>query len=44
MRSSITVGSPAPEFVYRTRSGEEKRLSEWWSSTPAVILWLRHCG
>lgn len=44
MPSPVTVGSPAPDFVYRAHSGREKRLSETWSSMTALILWLRHCG
>lgn len=42
--ASIAVGSPAPEFLYQTAAGEEKRLSALWADRPALLLWLRHFG
>lgn len=44
MASNLTVGSTAPDLVYRTRAGGEKQLSDTWRQRPALILWLRHCG
>ena len=42
--TEISVGGPAPELVYTTGSGEEKRLSALWAARPALVLWLRHFG
>jgi hypothetical protein len=44
MASPVTVGTPAPDLVYRTLAGEERHLSDTWKQRPALILWLRHCG
>ncbi len=40
----IETGSAAPDFVYTTAAGENRRLSELWRDGPALILWLRHFG
>ena len=42
--ANVEVGSPAPDFVYRTGQGESRRLSELWQAGPALVLWLRHFG
>lgn len=42
--AEVNVGSPAPELVYTTASGEQKRLSALWATRPALVLWLRHFG
>ncbi|HEV2021549.1 MAG TPA: hypothetical protein VGQ94_03385 [Terriglobales bacterium] len=44
MAMEVRVGGPAPEFVYITASGEQKRLSALWAGRPALVLWLRHFG
>jgi hypothetical protein len=38
------IGDTAPDFVYRDGAKNERRLSELWAETPAVIVWLRHFG
>jgi hypothetical protein len=38
------VGNKAPDFVYKDAAGNERRLSEFWSEGPALIVWLRHFG
>jgi len=42
--SEAKVGGPAPELVYTTAAGEQKRLSALWATRPALVLWLRHFG
>ena len=44
MVTEVTVGGPAPELVYTTATGEPKRLSDLWTTRPALVLWLRHFG
>ena len=44
MKSEIAVGGAAPELVYTTAAGEQKRLSDLWAARPALVLWLRHFG
>jgi len=42
--ADATVGGPAPELLYKTLAGEQKRLSALWATRPALVLWLRHFG
>ena len=42
--SSVTVGSPAPDFTYSGLRGETRRLAELWAEGPAMVVWLRHFG
>jgi len=44
MTQEVTVGGPAPELVYTSSAGEQKRLSSLWATRPALVLWLRHFG
>ena len=44
MRGTSSIGGTAPELVYTTSSGEEKRLSGLWKTRAALVLWLRHFG
>ena len=39
-----TIGSAAPDFVYRTQDAGVRHLAELWRDSPALILWLRHLG
>lgn len=42
--ATVEASVTAPEFVYRTAEGDEKRLSDLWRERPALIVWLRHFG
>lgn len=42
--AQLSAGGPAPELVYTTASGEQRRLSDLWAARPALVLWLRHFG
>ena len=42
--ASLAVGDAAPDFSYRDAAGSERRLSEFWSEAPALVVWLRHMG
>jgi len=44
MPREIAVGSSAPDYVYATAEGARERLSQFWQSQPALVLWLRHFG
>lgn len=44
MNTIVRVGSPAPDFVYPGADGRQQRLSSLWADSPALVLWLRHCG
>jgi hypothetical protein len=44
MAMEVKVGGPAPELVYTTTAGKQKRLSALWAERPALVLWLRHFG
>ena len=39
-----SVGGKTPDFAYTTAQGEPKQLSEFWTTAPTLILWLRHFG
>ena len=41
---ALAVGDQAPDLVYRTREGQERRLAEAWADAPALVVWLRHFG
>jgi len=38
------VGDPAPDIELPDTSGAMKRLSEFWTEKPALVLFLRHFG
>ena len=42
--AGLAIGDQAPDLIYRTREGTEHHLSESWSDSPALLIWLRHFG
>ncbi len=40
----VEVGSQAPDLAYSTLRNEQRRQAEFWSESPALVLWLRHFG
>ena len=38
------IGQPAPDLELPDTSGASRRLSEFWSARPALVLFLRHFG
>src|SRR5665213_1788677 len=38
------VGHPAPDFDATTNSGDAVKLSDYWHSSPVVVVFLRHFG
>lgn len=42
--TSLLTGAEAPDLVLTDHTGVERRLSEFWSGQPALILFWRHFG
>jgi hypothetical protein len=40
----IAVGDPAPDALFAQRDGLPVRLSDFWRTRPAILLFLRHFG
>ncbi len=38
------IGDPAPDFELPDTMGKRRRLSEFWQTRPALLLFLRHFG
>jgi hypothetical protein len=38
------VGHHAPDPMVLDATGQEHRLSSWWSERPAILAFLRHFG
>jgi peroxiredoxin len=41
---SLVTGAEAPDLVLADHTGVERRLSEFWSGQPALIMFWRHFG
>jgi peroxiredoxin len=42
--ASLPTGAEAPDLVLADHTGVERRLSEFWSDQPALIMFWRHFG
>ncbi len=40
----VQPGDTAPDFTLPDQDGTPRRLSEWWSSGPALVVFWRHFG
>ena len=40
----VQPGDPAPDVELPDTSGEQRRLSEFWTHGPAVVIFMRHFG
>lgn len=44
MKTSVTVGDPAPDLSLPDQDGEEIRFSNLWHRQPLILVFLRHLG